>query len=120
MPRFIKNRRWTFILTVFAFSLAVATYAPSVSADPSREFNPIDDVGGFGSGGVGDPLPQGTGDPDSPTPSGRMQYQRRGTVRTGDAYLSNRAAGDSRIAGTVWMWRLSVMGRALQAYWIRL
>jgi len=120
MARFIMNRRWTFILTVFAFVLVLSTQASSASADPFREYNPIESLPGVGvGGGGGGPLPQGAGDPDNPTPSG-LKYQQRGSVRTGDAHLSSRAAGDSRIAGTVWMWRLSVMERVLRAYWIRL
>lgn len=119
MPRFIKNRRWTFILTVIAFSLAVATFAVPVSADLSREYNPVDDVGNSGSGGVNIPQPYGAGDPDGPGATG-LKYQQRGSVRTGDAYLSSRSAGDSRITRTVWMWRLSVLERVLRVYWIRL
>jgi len=116
MPRFIMNRRWTFILTVIAFASIVAS-TPSFATLDALEGGWYESVG---DDGFGAPPPQSAGDPDTPTPSTRLREQRRGDLRTEGSHLSNRTAGDSRIERTVWMWRLSVMGRALRAYWIRL
>ena len=116
MPRFIMNRRWTFILTVVAFASVIAQ-APSFATQDNPGDGSYESVG---DGTVGAPPPQGAGDPDIPTPSTRLREQRRESLRSEGSHLSSRTAGDSRIERTVWMWRLSVMGRALRAYWFGL
>ncbi len=118
MLRFIKNRRWTFILTLLALLVVSSPIVSSANSYISRESTPIGDPGSGGSIGGLPPVP-GAGDPDQPVPTS-LKYQQRGTVRSGGGALSIRAAGDGRIEGSVWMWRLSVMNRALRAYWIRL
>lgn len=118
MPRFTMNRWWTSILTVIALSIVTTSLATSASADLVRtggRDSEFEDAGGSGGGA---PPPTGAGDPDQPNPTS-LKYQQRGSVRTEGAVLSSRSAGDSRIVGSVWMWRLSVMGRVLRSYWVR-
>ena len=116
MPRFKANRWWTFILTTSALAVISTSFATPVHADLYRD---TDRDGTIGDATGGTPPPAGVGDPDQPVPSTLKRCQR-GSLGSGEAALSKRSAGDSRIEGIVWMWRLSAMGRVLRAYWIRL
>ena len=118
MPRFKLNRWWISILTVIALFTITASFVSSASADLVRESGRGDDTDWGAGGGGGAPPPQGAGDPDNPVPTS-LKSQQRGSVRSEGAYLSSRSAGDSRIVGSVWMLRLSVMGRVLRGYWFR-
>jgi len=120
MPRFTMNRRWTFILTVIALAIVTMTYVAAVSADVIREGSGTGGAGDIGGGGT--PISGGGvggGDPDQPVPNS-LKYQQHGQLRSGGDLSLRTVAGDNRFEGNVWMWRLSVMGRVLQAYWIRL
>jgi hypothetical protein len=112
------NRWWTSILTVIALCLATTQLTSLASADMVREGGRDSEFEDIGGGGGGAPPPTGAGDPDQPQPTS-LKYQQRGSVRAEGAYLTSRSAGDSRFMGSVWMWRLSVMGRVVRSYWVR-
>ena len=117
MPRFSSNRWWIFILTVVALNVVCLTSVPrSVVADTLRygDWSPADDSGG----GLGLPTPLGVGDPDQPSNTG-LKYDQRGSLRSGNATLSSRPAGDSRVASNVWMIRLLVIQRVIRSYLYR-
>jgi len=73
MPRFICNRRWTFILVLVLSTAGVASLSRPGLADPAGQGGGK----GIGDSGGGDitpspgPDPQGAGDPDSPSGSGK-------------------------------------------------
>ena len=116
MPRLQLNRWWTFILTATVLAVISTSLASRTRADVVRESGRDGTIGEIGGGG--DPAPAGVGDPDQPVPS-TLKRSQRGSLRSGGTGLSRRSAGDSRIEGSVWMWRLSAMGRVLRAYWVR-
>ena len=115
MPRFEKNRWWIFILTFCAVSAAYLVHVSPSSSDVIRENGYT--VGPSGGGGA--PIP-GVGDPDVPVATS-LKRSQRGGLGVGNAALASRPVGDSRYVGVrdVWMWRLSVVARAMRIYWVR-
>jgi hypothetical protein len=118
MPRFNKNRWWTFILTLAV--LAAVSYARPGSSLADIVRGELQPGVGISDPGSGSPGPVGAGDPDQPVATSLKKW-RGGPIGTGNGYLSMHAVGDSRYVGVsnVWMLRLSVLAQAMRVYWVR-
>lgn len=99
MPRFAKNRWWTFILALsLAIGLSAASTRTAGAEDPSA---PLEDQ----SGGLN------PGDPTSssgPGKTGPTSVWRGGMTRP------VHAVGDGR-TGSAWMWRLRVVAQSIRS-----
>lgn len=123
MPRFMLNRWWTLILALSISVAGVASLSRTSLADP------VDQGGkGVGDSGSGDinPSPginpEGAGDPDSPSPTGRASSIKSnggaGYGRIGPMGISG--AGDAVAPGKVQLWlRVRLAMGLLKYYYLR-
>jgi hypothetical protein len=109
MARSNTNRWWTIVLLLF-LGVAGLFAAPSLGrADGVRVA--VEDPGPQNPGGG----PTSTGDPDSPSNTGKSQRQLRGGAERGRA----PDLGGARTNGAVWAVRLRVAMQILRMYYLR-
>jgi hypothetical protein len=104
MRRFMLNRWWTCILAL-VLGVAGVLSLPRTSLADDSDGRGLGDNGGGTLPGT-NPDPQGAGDPDSPSSSGKSAtYVGGGTVSKGRiGPLGYAGVGDARVTGTARMW----------------
>ena len=109
MVRFMLNRRMTLTLALFVCLMV----GPHMGAPAyAILYNDIPKVGDGEGGAGGTPR----GDPDLPT--GSTRTVRTGTQWVGSSTLASRPAGDGSVASRAWVWRLRIVLRNLQAFYL--
>lgn len=114
MRRFMCNRWWTLVLALALGVLGAVSLPTAALADKGAD--------GTIQGGNGDlppPDPQGSGDPDSPSGSGKSNLQQGGIVQYGT--VGTAGVGDTSVRGyrsDLWM-RVRITLGALKYYYLR-
>jgi len=107
MARFMLNRRMTLAIALFACLVLGPRMGAPAYAIQYNDAPRMEDEGG----GAGAPR----GDPDLPT--GPSRTARTGGQGAGSSTLV-RPAGDGSVASAAWVWRLRIVLRSLQGYYL--
>lgn len=108
MPRFFRNRLWTFILALsLSLGLAAVTHAPAVCSSGAPVLSDDPNTGG-GPGGTS------FGDPDAPSGDSKRAVLRGAGGPSGGSTI----VGDDLDLRSAWMWRLRIALQSVRGIWI--
>lgn len=109
MPRFFRNRLWTFILALsFSLGIAAVTHAPADCSSGAPVVSDDPNSGGGLGGGTS------YGDPDAPSGDSKRSVLRGVSLPGGGSTI----AGDDLELRSAWMWRLRIALQSLRGIWI--